>query len=131
MARYPVKGTQFKWTISSVLTLVAQVTSVRIAGTNESIDVTDLSDSRKRKIPNIPDNGQVTLDLTFDPAHATHVAVKADFHAATPRVAQIIWSDAALTQENFTAFITNWQRGGSVGEKLAASVTLEIDGDVT
>lgn len=131
MARYVVKGTQFWWTISSVLTQVAQIRTIRRAGSNQVIDVTALTDTARQKLVDIWDEGQVTLELIFDPVLANHTALLADGKSGTSRVARIIWSDTGATQRNFTAFVVNFEEGGTLGEGLMASVTLEITDAVT
>lgn len=129
MAKYAAKGNVvFKWTISSTLTTVAQVRSVETDATTAPIDVTDLDDAAREFAASIVDNGEVTIEIVYDPANAQVVALRADHAAGTQRAAQITFVSATRA---FTAFVTGFRESGAEGGALMATVTLKISGAVT
>ncbi len=80
------------------------------------------------------DGGEVTFDILYDPADATHDNSTGLVAALTAKAAKnfkVVFPDADTTTWSFAALVTNFQPSGSVKGMLSASVTLKITGAVT
>lgn len=65
--------------------------------TLNSLDVTDLSHQQRQRIPDIPDNAEVTFDLLFDPGDTSNAAFVADVTDGTAITAKIYWPSEGNT----------------------------------
>ena len=95
------------------------------------VETSDLDSTAKTFLPDIPDYGEVTLDLQWDPETATHV----DFidmigdTAVTP--CQIVYSDDGAAKFAWNGWLQNFNRTANRGELLTATATVKITGVVT
>jgi hypothetical protein len=134
MAKIASKGTAFKWTISSVLTAIAAVTTVESGdGTTGFSDVTSLDGSVGREfLPNgYEDAGEPKISGFLDPAAATHKALTTDQRAQTSRAASIVWSDSAPTSWTFTAYVKSFKGNAAEGQPLKFDSTFRSTGITT
>ena len=127
MTKLAAKGTTFSW--NSVL--VTQVRSINHTRSNESADVSDLDSTHKEFVALIPDNGEVSLTLWYDPDEATHATFETDFEAATSRTFIITWADATPATKTGTAFITAYEELGAVDGVMEANITIKVTGAIT
>ena len=111
-------------------TVVGEVLS--ISGPEMSrgeIDVTALSDTAKRSIPDILDNGSVTVNLNFDGRDISQQAMLTDAQSlGNARNMRIVLSDT--TQFDFVAFVTNITHAMSSGSQITRDVSFRITGPV-
>lgn len=105
--------------------------------TRDALEVTHLlsSGACKEFIAGLIDNGEVTLDLNFLPGNTNQQVLLADF-AATAKTSNtrewvIGFTDSGAQEYTFNAFITALTPGANVGDKLSASCTLKITGELT
>lgn len=86
-------------------------------------------------IKGIKDGGEVSLDLNFDPANATHNAatgVLADFEDDVNISNWVItFPDTAGTQWSFPGIVTGFEPAEPFDDKLSASVTIKVAGQPT
>lgn len=130
----PMKGTQFKWTISAVLTKIDQVENITAMNpTRQEIIVFGLdAGPAERPVAGNIDWGQVTFLLHYDPANSTHQALLSDFGSDTARAAQILFADAGAATADFTARILSMPfQNGDHTKVQDIQVTVGIDGAVT
>ena len=137
MAKYDAYGTAlYKGTTTG--TAYAQVTN--ISGPSLSLDTADVTshDSTgawEEVVATILRSGEITLDIVYDPAHATHKnsagGLLYDFAARTAIVMTLVFSDTATTEWTFSGLITAFEPGMPVDGALTASVTIKPTGVVT
>jgi hypothetical protein len=143
--QYASKGTLLKKSISSTLTTVAQVFSVKAPkGKVNTFDGTTLDQSGVGtvKLPTgYSDGGTMTAELFFDPGLASHKALYAEI------VAPITYVSSALAVPAYTIVWSDSQNGGptswpfsgwpslevtaALGDGLKATFEVELDGIVT
>lgn len=99
-------------------------------GAASVIDVTNLDSSAKEKLMGLPDEGQVTLDINYDPDNATHIVLRAARRARTRCEFVITLTDSTATTLHFFAYVLSFSMDISVDQAVKVSVTLEVDGAV-
>jgi len=115
-----------------VFTAVGEVTSFSGPGGSASvIDVTSLASTRKEKRMGLPDEGQLTIELNFDPTDTAQMGLKADRAARVLRNFELVLTDASTTTLSFSGYVLNFSISGKVDDKITASCTIEITGEVT
>lgn len=140
MAKYSAFGTQLKIgsTSGSGGTAIAAVTSIDGPElTLETIDVTthDSPNGFREFIGGLKDAGEVSMELAFDPANATHKNASGgllyallnrsvtEFTLVLPSSPSVSWY--------FNALVTQFQVQAPIDDKLPANVTLKITGAPT
>ncbi len=117
---------------------IAQVKS--ISGPGLSLDTEDVTshDSTagwEEVVGTILRSGEVTLDLIYDPAAATHKYASGgllyDLVSRTAQAFSLVFPDVAVTTWTFNAFVTGFEPSAPVDGALSASVTLKITGQPT
>jgi hypothetical protein len=115
-----------------VFTLVGQITSIDgPSGSAAVIDVTTLDSTAREKRMGLPDEGQVTLEVIYDPANVQQEGLRSDRAARTLRNFQVVLTDLGSTTFSFSAFVLEFSRALSVDAVVTASITLEITGAET
>ena len=116
---------------------VAQVTN--ISGPGISLDTTDVSehdgDGWEEHVAGILRSGTVTVDIVYDPAHATHKnAAGGLIYALVNRVNgiwNIVFPTTPVSHISFNGFVTAFNPTAPVEGALTASVTFKPTGAVT
>ena len=87
---------------SSAFTTIAEVTAVNGANlTRDTFNVTHMGSTWQDVIGGLPDAGEVSIDLNWLPADATHVQMSTDL-TGTSRNYRIRWADYGSGTVNFT-----------------------------
>jgi predicted secreted protein len=116
------------------------VAITNISGPGLSLDVEDVTshDSTgawEEVVATILRSGEVTLDIVYDPAAATHSATAggliADMVARTAQTYTITFTDTASTEWSFSAFVVGFEPDMPADGALTASVTMKITGQPT
>ena len=116
----------------------AQVTN--ISGPGLSVDTSDVTshDSTgawEEHVATILRSGEISLDIVYDPAHATHKYAAGgllyDMVQRTAIALTLVFPDAATTTWTFNALVTGFEPSGEVGAELGATVKLKITGQPT
>ena len=119
-------------------TAYANVTN--ISGPGLSLDTEDVTshDSTaawEEHVATILRSGEVTLDLVYDPANATHKYAAGgllyDMVSRTAVALTLEFSDTATTTWSFNAFVTGFEPGMPVDGALTASASLKLTGQPT
>lgn len=98
-------------------------------GSAAVIDVTNLDSVAHEKRMGLPDEGQFTIDINYDPDLASHVALRAARAARTRTEFRITLTDTApATTISFYGYVLGFQITGAVDDVVKASLTIEIDG---
>jgi predicted secreted protein len=111
---------------------IAEVNS--IDGPNksrETIDVTSLDSTGgyREFIASFRDAGQVSLEMNF--TRDGYAAMNDDFETETAIDYQIVLPDTGATTLEFSAFVVDLGSAIPLDDKVTASVTLKITGQVT
>jgi hypothetical protein len=95
------------------------------------IDVTNLASTSKEKRVGLRDEGQLSLSLHYNPEDAVHQGLRTDRANRTRRQFRITFTDGAAATWTFYGYVTQFSVQGGVDAVVEASVTIEIDGDIT
>jgi len=134
MAKYDAFGIALK----KGGTAYAQVTS--IDGPELSLDTVDVTshDSAggwEEVVGTILRSGEISMDLVFDPAHATHKyaagGLTYDMVQKTPIEFTLEFPDAGTTTWTFDALITGFKPTGKVDGALTAVAKFKLTGEPT
>ena len=119
---------------TEVFTTIAQVMDIDgpglTLGTQEVTPQT-APDRAKVYIGTLIDGGEVSMDINYEPAGATHdqtTGLIKDMLDVTLRNFQVIFPDAGTTTWAFSAFVTTFNPTAPVEGALTASVVLKISG---
>ena len=104
-----------------------------LTGPGESvtmIDSTDLADTTMQRIAGLLDSGEVSLSLDWDPAQASHIALRTAKDSRAFAEFIIVWPDTGAEVFTFNAFVSAMSPSASVNDKLTMSATLTITGAI-
>lgn len=118
-------------------TTIAEV--VNISGPALSTDTIDMTHHSspgnwEESLASTLRSGEVTFDINYIPAHATHDAstgLLADFLNRVVRNFKLVFPDAGNTTWSFAAVVTGFEPAAPHDDKLSASVTLKVSGQPT
>lgn len=94
------------------------------------IDVSNLDSTFREKFMGLPDEGQITFTLNFDPDNTTHQTLRANRAARTRTEFRITLTDATATVGIFFGYVLGLVLSGGVDQVVKAALTVEIDGPV-
>lgn len=99
---------------------------------NPDVDVTDLSSTAKEFLPGLTENGELSVNLNFDPTATSHLAAIADQEARTVRNWRIRWGMVSPARTwTFQAYVKSFQTRSQVDGPLTGALTLKISGAIT
>ena len=134
MSKFAAFGTAFK---RGAVT-IAQV--MNISGPGLSLDTEDVTthDSTggwEEVVGTILRSGEVSLDLVYDPAAATHKYASGgllyDLVQKTAQTYSLVFSDTGSTTWSFSALVTGYEVSAPHDGALTATVKLKITGQPT
>lgn len=134
MAKYAAYGTELYKGTSGAGTAIAQVQSISGPGLSlDTEDVTshDSTNAWEEVVGTILRSGEITLDVVYDPANATHVALWTDMVSRAAATYTLVFSDSATTEWAFSAYVTGFEPGAPHDGALTASVSMKPTGDMT
>ena len=138
MAGFNAQGTILYWSSAgstSPTTVAANAIGSVIgfngpSGSAPIIDATDLNSVAKEKVMGLRDEGQVALDIFYNPSDTVQTQLRSDRASRTMRKAVIKLSDttveASKTRIIFDAYVTGFAITGAVDQMVKGTVTLEI-----
>ena len=128
MAEYAVAGTLLSWggtTIGNIQSFGG------IGLTNETLDVTDISETVKSHISaKLYGAEPVTAEVFLDPALAIYTQMYADLKSGTARTLLVNMIPATATF-SASAYLTQFSATGAVGGALQGSVQFQPTGTIT
>lgn len=138
MARLKTEGTKLQLgdaaTPTEVFTDVAQLESIEPPELSaEEVDQTELASAVRKSRPSaIPDAGEASLTVAFDPEDTQHTAIEALFRAGTNRNWRIVYNSGDNTRphDTFPAWIKSFKVQGIDKDSgdLMADLTLRLTG---
>jgi hypothetical protein len=99
-------------------------------GSASVIDVTNLDSTAKEKRMGLPDEGQFTMELNYDPDNTAHIALRNARKTRTRTEFKLTLTDATATSLTFWGYVLAFAIQGGVDAVVKASLTIEIDGAV-
>lgn len=101
-------------------------------GTKEQIEVTALKDTAKKYVAGMPDYGEITFNLFWDPADSTHQYLLTSYQTANKTEDfKIVASDAGAAEATFQGQVTGFKWSFQKGAACMVAVTIKVSGDVT
>lgn len=101
-------------------------------GSATVIDASTLDSTAKEKIMGLPDEGQFTMDVHFDPTNTNgQVAMQTARAARTKKNFKVTLTDSGAMDVTFSGYVTGFSLSGAVDNIIAAKITIEITGAVT
>jgi len=99
----------------------------------ETIDVTHHASpgNYREMVPSFLSGGEVTADILYDSADATHGALFTDYEARTLRNFEMTLTDTGAEVHSFSAYITGLVIGAPLDDAVTLALTLTISGAVT
>lgn len=119
---------------SESFTAIAQV--MDISGPEQTLGTQEVTpqtapNGAKVYIPTLLDGGDVSMDINYEPAGATHdqtTGLIKDQTDRTLRNFELVFPDTGTTTWSFSAFVTKFAPTAPVEGALTASITLKISG---
>jgi len=122
---------------AEAFTTIAQVKNISGPGMSldtEDVTTHDSTDAWEEVVATVLRSGEVTLDLVYDPATATHghgVGLLAVMPRRATRNFKVIFPDTGATTWSFAAEVTGFEPDMPHDGALTASVTLKLSGVIT
>ena len=120
-------GTLVEWNNE----LVGEVISISgPGGSTGMIDTTHLTSTAKEKLPDLRDEGQVTLEVNWLPDNTGQGLLRQDRADREKRTFRIYLTDTSGTILTGDAYCTGYTVNTGVGQQVRGTITMEIDGAV-
>ena len=114
---------------------VMDISGPGLSADTEDVTSHDSTGAWEEVIVTILRSGEVTFDIAYDPANATHKnaagGLIADFVSRASTTFTLVFPDTGATEWAFTAFVTGFEPTAPVGGSLTASVTMKLTGQPT
>lgn len=136
---WPALGTTLSYSTDAGVTYIplGEVLSISHGGGGEvgERDTSNLASTAKTYAPTIPDNGEVSFELNWDPTDTGHIQLQSwkNTPATTSPMWKVVWATTGTHNNVFTAFVKNLDgpNAGGTDENLTMTVTLRVSGAVT
>jgi len=116
-------------------TTVANVSEISSPTMAEKVDVTNLGDTWRRRIPTLLDMGEVTLKLFWIPTDTTQANSSAGLRylmlQKSHRYFQLSYPDGLSSADVIPGYVTGYKISGKVGGVFEAEITLSNSGAPT
>lgn len=106
------------------------VTGLRGGGATV-IDASTLASTRREKVMGLPDEGQCSLSVWYDPADSQQTALEAARDSRALTNFQVTIPSTPVTTFAFSGFVLDFEVGAQIDGLVEGSVTIEITGAVT
>jgi predicted secreted protein len=138
MAKYDAYGTTLYRGTSGAGTAIAQIRNISGPGLSldtEDVTAHDSTGAWEEVVATILRSGELSLEIVYDPANATHKnaagGLLADMVARAAQTYTLVFPDAASTEWVFSAFVTGFEPGMPHEGALTASVSMKPTGSPT
>lgn len=95
------------------------------------IEVTTLESDGKEYVVDVPDFGNVSLQMNLDENDAPQLGMENDFYTQAKRDFRLRLSTPLQKTLAFSGYVTAFAYGARVGSQLTANATIKITGGVT
>jgi hypothetical protein len=140
MTVWPALGTALlvdKTGATNPTTNVGQILSIDLEPEVGQAETTNLSSSQKTYRPTLPDGGEVSLEVEYDPtdtgAGNSHAFLKSIQQTPAVYTWKITYPTTPPTSDVFLAFLTKGpgRNAGGPEENLTGAITLKVTGPIT
>ena len=97
------------------------ITSFEYKNVGVNIDIT----------PRVHHNGEVTLELNWNPQDTQHPLLRSDAEGAVKRNYRLIWGDVSTTQADFNGEVMEFTLNTEPNDAVKASVRVKLNGAIT
>ena len=95
------------------------------------IDVTNLASTRREKRMGLPDEGQLSLTVQYDPADTQQTRLETLRETRALGNFKVLLTDSGPTTFSFSGYVLSFPIDTAVDQVVQGSVTIEITGEVT
>ena len=138
MAKYDAYGTTLYRGTSGAGTAIAQIQTISgpaLALDTEDVTSHDSTNAWEEVVGTILRSGELSFDIVYDPANATHAAsgsgLLADLEGRASTTYTLVFPDSGATEWVFVAFVTGFEPDAPHDGALTAACTLKLTGDPT
>ena len=96
----------------------------------KTAETTNLSSTCAEFVPTITDNGEINMDIFYDPTDATH-QILTGLRNSPALVAWTLIYPNGTNQEAFNAILTKFEPDFDPADVIKASITLKVSGALT
>jgi hypothetical protein len=133
MAKVPGKGTTLAHGVSATFTTIAQRAS--IDGPDAKVgtaNTTDLDSAAAEYRPTLPDGGELSMQIWWDPAIPTHQLLTSLWTTPTVESWKLTFANATPSVCPFSAILTGFKAGGMTPDGyLTADIKMQVTGLIT
>lgn len=134
MTKIAAFGTQFKRGATAIA-YVQNISGPGLQADTEDVTTHDSAGAWEEHVVTILRSGEVSLDLEYDPAAATHKNASGgllyDLASRASQTFSIVFPDSGGTTWSFSAFVTGFEPAMPHDGALTASVKLKLTGQPT
>lgn len=132
MANIESQGTVFAIYNGTTYDNVAQVTGVSGLGGGSAtvIEASNLDSTAREFIMGLPDEGEITLELNFDPDDTEHDKLEDVRASRTLTQFKITMTDTTPTTYTFSGYVLSVSKNFVIDDLVKASVTIRVSGAV-
>jgi hypothetical protein len=137
MAVTNAQGSVIYWSTTTVLSTVISISNVigynGPSGSAPIIDATHLASTAKEKVMGLADEGQIALDMFYDPADTGQTRLR-ECRASRVKghwAVKILQSTTQRYQLDGKGYCTGFAIAGSVDQMVKVTATIEITGAVS
>lgn len=125
------QGTLVEVQIASTWTEIGEITNFDGPGGEAGeIDTTHMRSTARQKLLALPDEGDFSFDANLVTADAGQVHLRGLRYSQAPANFRVTLADDDSTTLSFTARVKGFSINGGVDDKVNASISLAIDGEV-
>ena len=101
--------------------------------TKNEIDVTAISDTSMKFVADLPNFGEFSFSLFWDPSETTHQNLKTNFDATDGSLLyfKVTMDDAGAAEYTFSGFVKQWQLSHAKGAANKCDVVVKVTGAIT
>lgn len=129
---WSTQGTQLKVKIGGTFVLIPGAEGISgPTGTKQQIEVTALNDTAAKFVTGLPDYGEITFNMFWDPSDTTHQHLLTSYN--TPNSSdefQIACADAGAAVVDFEGSVNGWKWNLQKNAGASVEVTVKINGAV-
>jgi len=134
MTKYAAYGTILKKGATPIVQ-ISNISGPGLSLDTEDVTTHDSTAAFEEVVGTILRTGEVTLDIVYDPATATHKyaagGLPYDMVSRTANAYSIVYPDAASTTWTFNALVTGFEPSAPHDGSLTASVKMKLTGQPT
>lgn len=119
--------------LTAVFTKLAQVRNIKITRANGEVEVSDLDATAKQYISDLPDGGNATFEVYYDPGEATHAEVtglEALLNSGETRAFRVK-PNGATKYRQFVGFVRTGDQNFEPTAAMMMSGEIRISGAIT